>query len=136
MKVYVKEFTVSTKSREDIVNITRLVEEAVQESGIKNGLVLVYVPHATALLIVNEDESGLRRDYITKLLQLFPREGDYLHNRIDDNANAHLASAFIGSSRVFPLVNGKIIRGTWQEIMLVDMDGPRTRRVIVQVIGE
>jgi len=136
VKVFVKEFTVSTRNREDIVNITRQVEDIVRESGIKNGIVLVYVPHATALLIVDEDEPGLRRDYITKLLQLFPREGDYLHNRIDDNANAHLASAFVGSSRVFPLVNGRIIRGTWQEILLVDMDGPRTRRVVVEVLGE
>ena len=136
MKVYVKEIQVTTKSREDIVNITHYVEEAVRESGIKNGLVLVYVPHATAMLIVNEDEPGLRTDYINKLLQLFPRHGDYLHNRIDDNANAHLASAFVGSSRIFPLVNGRIVRGTWQEIMLVDLDGPRTRRVVIEVIGE
>ncbi len=136
MKVFVKEFTVSTKSREDIVNITREVEKIVSESGIENGLVLVYVPHATALLIVNEDEPGLRTDYVNKLLQIFPRNGQYLHNRIDDNANAHLASAMIGSSRIFPLVNGRIIRGTWQEILLIDMDGPRTRRVVVEVIGE
>ncbi len=136
MKVFVKEFTVSTSGREDIVNITRLVEEAVRESGIRNGLVLVYVPHATALLIVNEDEPGLRKDYLSKLLQLFPRHGEYLHNRIDDNANAHLASAFVGSSRIFPLVDGRIVRGTWQEILLVDLDGPRTRRVVVEVIGE
>ena len=134
--MYVKEIQVTTKSREDIVNITHYVEEAVRESGIKNGLVLVYVPHATAMLIVNEDEPGLRTDYINKLLQLFPRHGDYLHNRIDDNANAHLASAFVGSSRIFPLVNGRIVRGTWQEIMLVDLDGPRTRRVVIEVIGE
>jgi len=136
MKVYVKEIQVTTKSREDIVNITHYVEEAVRESGIKNGLVLVYVPHATAMLIVNEDEPGLRTDYINKLLQFFPRHGDYLHNRIDDNANAHLASAFVGSSRIFPLVNGRIVRGTWQEIMLVDLDQPRTRRVVIEVIGE
>ena len=136
MKVFVKEFTVSTKSREDIVNITREVEKIVAESGIKNGIVLVYVPHATALLIVNEDEPGLRTDYLNKLLQVFPRDGQYLHNRIDDNANAHLASAMVGSSRIFPLVNGRIVRGTWQEILLVDMDGPRTRRVIVEVLGE
>ncbi len=136
MRVYVKEHTVSTRSREDIVNITRLVEDTVRESGIKNGIVLVYVPHATALLIVNEDEPGLRTDYLKKILEIFPRDGDYLHNRIDDNGNAHLASAFIGSSRVFPLVNGRIVRGTWQEIMLVDLDGPRTRRVVVEVMGE
>ncbi len=136
MKVFVKEFTVSTKSREDIVNITREVEKIVAESGIKNGIVLVYVPHATALLIVNEDEPGLRTDYLSKLLQVFPRDGQYLHNRIDDNANAHLASAMVGSSRIFPLVNGRIVRGTWQEILLVDMDGPRARRVIVEVLGE
>jgi len=136
VKVFVKEFTVSTKSREDIVNITREVEKIVAESGIKNGIVLVYVPHATALLIVNEDEPGLRTDYLSKLLQVFPRDGQYLHNRIDDNANAHLASAMVGSSRIFPLVNGRIVRGTWQEILLVDMDGPRARRVIVEVLGE
>ncbi len=136
MKIYVKELTYSTSRREDLVNITKDVEGVVEESGIKNGLVLVYVPHATAALVVNEDEPGLRQDVLSKLLELLPRNGRYLHNRVDDNANAHLASTILGTHRVFPLVNGRIVRGTWQEIMLLDMDGPRTRRVVVEVVGE
>ena len=136
MKIYVKELTYTTSRREELINITKDVEKVVLESGIKNGIVLVYVPHATAALVVNEDESGLKQDILNKVLELFPREGNYLHNRIDDNANAHLASTFLSTFKIFPLVNGKLIRGTWQEIMLLDMDGPRTRRVIVEVLGE
>jgi len=137
MKVYVKELTLSTHRKYQLVDITYEVENAVKESGIRNGLCLVFAPHATAALVANEHERGLMEDILRKIKEEFPENGKWQHNIIDDNAHAHLASAFIGADRVFPVINGRLVRGTWQNIFLVEMDGPRGyRRVIVEVIGE
>ncbi len=136
MKFFVEEFRVSTSSRFEVVDITSRVESAVAKSGVRNGLCLVFVPHATAAIIANEAEPGLMQDYIDLIKELFKPDAPWRHNRIDDNAHAHLASAVIGPSRVFPVIDGRCMRGTWQNIMLVEMDGPRSRRVIVEVIGE
>ncbi|MGC8571214.1 secondary thiamine-phosphate synthase enzyme YjbQ [Caldivirga sp.] len=137
MKVFVKELRYTSRRQVEVIDITSDVESAVNESGVKNGIVLVFAPHATAAIILNEDESGLLKDIEDKILELFPRRGNYRHNLIDDNANSHLASAFLGQGKVIPLVNGSLIRGTWQNILLVELDGPRaSRRVVVEVIGE
>jgi len=136
LKVYFSELSVQTRSRFDLVDITRQVEAAVSASQIRNGLCLVYAPHATAAIIANEHESGLLHDLLAKVRDLFPEGAGYRHDRIDDNAHAHLASAFIASSRIFPVRDGTLIRGTWQNIMLVEADGPRYRRVVVEVLGE
>ncbi len=137
MRIYVKELTLSTRSKYQLIDITHEVEDIVRESGIKNGLCLVFAPHATAAIIANEHERGLMEDILKKIKDEFPENGKWQHNIIDDNAHAHLASAFIGADRVFPVINGKLIRGTWQNIFLVEMDGPRGyRRIIVEVVGE
>ena len=137
MKVYIKEISLSTHRKYQLVDITYDVENAVKESGIKNGLCLVFAPHATAAIIANEHERGLMEDILKKIKEEFPENGKWQHNIIDDNAHAHLASAFIGADRVFPVINGRLVRGTWQNIFLVEMDGPRGyRRVIVEIIGE
>ncbi len=137
MKVFFKEFTISTSERFQVINITSYVEEAVKESGIRNGICLVFVPHATAAIIANEYEPNIVSDYIELVRQVFKPDYAWRHNRIDNNAHAHLASAIIGPSRIFPVREGRIVRGTWQEILLVELDGPRPRRrVIVEVMGE
>ncbi|AEM39267.1 protein of unknown function UPF0047 [Pyrolobus fumarii 1A] len=136
MRIFFKEIRVSTSSRFEIIDITDRVEEVVHKSGICNGMVLVFAPHATAAIIANENEPGLVEDLLTLIREIFQPERAWRHNRIDDNAHAHLASAFIGASRVFPVKDCRVVRGTWQNIMLVEMDGPRTRRVIVEVMGE
>ena len=136
MKVHFAEFTVSTRSRFEIVDLTERVEREASNSKIKDGICLVYAPHATAAIVANERESGLLQDILSKVKELFPEGAGYKHDLIDDNAHAHLASALISSARVFPLRNGRLIRGTWQNIMLLEMDGPRTRRIIVEVLGE
>jgi len=137
VKVYVEEFYVSTKSREEIVVVTNEVESIVRRSGVKNGIALIYVPHATALLTANENEPRLKEDILNKLRALFPRGAGYRHDEIDDNANAHLANLFVGFHLVMPVVDGRLRRGTWQEIMFIEMDGPRSRRsVVVVVLGE
>ncbi|BES81478.1 secondary thiamine-phosphate synthase enzyme YjbQ [Pyrodictium abyssi] len=136
MRVVVREFTVTSSSRFEVIDITTKVETIVQNSGIRNGLCLVFVPHATAAIIANEAEPGLLSDYIDFLKETFKPDYKWRHNRIDDNAHAHLASAVIGPSRVFPVMNGRLVRGTWQNILLIELDGPRTRRVIVEIMGE
>jgi len=137
MGVYREEFVVSSSSRFELIDITDKVREIVSKSGIKNGIVHVFVPHATAAIIANEHERGLINDYITLIKKLIPPEAPWEHNRIDNNAHAHLAAGIIGPSRSFPVANGSILRGTWQNIFLVELDGPRShRRVVVTVIGD
>jgi len=132
----VKEFTVRSSERLQVIDITETVEEIVRESGINNGIVLVFVPHATAAIIANEFEPRIAEDYLELIRQVFKPDYPWRHNAIDDNAHAHLASALIGPSRCFPVIGGRIERGTWQSILLLELDGPRTRRVIVEVMGE
>jgi secondary thiamine-phosphate synthase enzyme len=135
LRVYFDTFEVSTSKRVELINITERVEEVVEKSGVKDGICLVFAPHATAAVIVNEDERGLKEDIVRWLEQSFPRDGGWRHNLVDDNASAHLASAFTSSCRVFPVKGGGLVRGTWQSIFLVEMDGPRKRRVVVEVLG-
>lgn len=134
--VYTRKFSVSSRKEFEVIPITEYVYEVVRESGIKEGMVHVFVPHATAAIIANEYEPRIVRDYIKWIERYVPKEAGWQHNLIDNNAHAHIASALIGPSRTFPVVNGELVRGTWQEIMLLELDGPRSRRsVIVQVIG-
>ncbi|MDI6642899.1 MAG: secondary thiamine-phosphate synthase enzyme YjbQ [Candidatus Hodarchaeaceae archaeon] len=136
MRTWSKELSFSTRKHREIVDITDEVLAAARESGIKNGLLIAQLPHATASLVLNEGESGLKQDLLDKLEDLVPLRGDYKHDRIDDNAHAHLKSAFLGSSRVLPIVDGRVARGTWQNFLVIEEDGPRTRRLVIFVMGE
>ena len=135
MKIFFRDITLSSRKRLELIDITHQVEEIVRESGVKNGICLVYAPHATAAIIANEHESGLIEDILDKIDEDFPRDGRWRHNRIDDNAAAHIASAFLGTTKVLPIVDGRLLRGVWQNILLVELDGPRAdRRVIVKIL--
>jgi secondary thiamine-phosphate synthase enzyme len=136
MKTWYKELSFSTDRGRQVVDVTSKVLAAVHESGIKNGILLVQLPHATASLVLNESESGVKHDLLKKLDDLIPPRGGYEHDQIDDNAHAHLKSAFIGSSRILPVVDGQVIRGTWQNFLVIEQDGPRHRRLSVLVMGE
>jgi secondary thiamine-phosphate synthase enzyme len=132
---YKKEFTLSTQKRYQLVDITDSVEEIVKKTGIKDGQVLVFVPHSTAAILLTENEEGLKQDWLD-LLKKLVSGFDFRHNRIDDNADSHILSGLVGQIRVLPVEEGRIVRGTWQQIFLAEFDGPRTRRVIVNVIGD
>ena len=136
MKFYYKEFTVRTSKRVEVINITHLVEEAVLASRVENGACLVHAPHATAAIVLNEDEPGLKKDIVRWIEKHIPSDGMWEHNRIDDNAAAHIASALISSTRIVPVIGRRLVRGTWQEFLLVELDGPRSRRIFVVVFGE
>jgi len=136
-RAFFKEMRIATKKRLELVNITADVERELRNSGIKNGICLVYAPHATAAVIANEHENRLMQDIINAIEKNYPRGIGWLHDGIDDNASAHLASAFIGSSRTFPVKEGELVRGTWQDIFLLELNGPRaTRRVVIEIMGE
>ena len=129
----IKDFDVSTKHKYELVNITSRVEQIVEQSSVEDGLVLVFVPHSTAGIVLTEDESGLKNDwlcFLEKIVSGFKFE----HNRIDNNAQAHLLSGLLGQCKTLAVKNGKIIRGTWQDIFLVELDGPRTRRIVIKII--
>jgi len=136
MKVHHQSFEVKSSRRREVIDITEKVEEIVSKSKIKNGICLVFLPHATAALILEEDEPRLIEDIEESIEKLFPAKAGYRHDEIDDNADAHLASGFIGQSRIYPVAEGRIVRGTWQRALLIELDGPRRRDVFVTVIGE
>ncbi|MEM0004195.1 MAG: secondary thiamine-phosphate synthase enzyme YjbQ [Desulfurococcaceae archaeon] len=129
---------IKTTDRFQLVDITNRVEEIVEKSGVTNGLVLVFAPHATAAIIANEHEHGLMDDIIHKVKEFTePGSGKWKHDLVDDNAHAHIGSALFGAERVFPVINKRLLRGTWQNIFLLEMDGPRpVREVHVVVVGE
>jgi secondary thiamine-phosphate synthase enzyme len=127
---------ISTRKQSEVVDITDMVLSAVRQSGVANGLLLVQLPHATATLVLNEGESGLKQDIIGKMEDLVPKQKEYQHDLIDSNASAHLKSALFSSSQVLPIVDGRLVRGSWQNFLVIEGDGPRTRRVVVFVMGE
>ena len=137
MKTFAKALTVSTREKYQLIDLTQSVERIVSESNVETGLCLVHASHATAAIVCNEHESGLINDILRKVKEIFPPSAGYLHDRIDDNASSHIASALIGASRTFPVQEGRLVRGTWQNIFLLELDGPRARRIVnVQLVGE
>ncbi len=137
MKVYQEEFEINTSKRVEAIDITNKIDKIVKKSGLKNGICQIFVPHATAGIILEEAESGLIKDIEKAADKIFPKGAGYEHDKIDDNASSHLASGFIGQSRTLPIKNGEIVRGTWQRPLFLEMDGPRNRRtVFITIIGE
>lgn len=119
-----------------LVDITDDVREAVSESGVEEGIVHVFSRHTTAAVIVNEPESGLLRDVVNKLEELVPEGAGYEHDKVDNNADSHLRAILLGPSVTLPVAGGEPVLGTWQSILFVELDGPRTRRVLVTVVGD
>lgn len=129
----------NTPNRRDYINITGKVEELVQKSGVKEGLVLVAAMHITASVFINDNESGLLQDYDDWLEELAPHEpaSQYRHNRTgEDNADAHLKRQIMGREVVVAITNGKLDFGPWEQIFYGEFDGRRKKRVIVKIIGE
>ena len=130
-----KKFEINTSKKQEIVDITDKIREIVEESDIKNGICLVYLPHATAGIIVNENYDPLVcEDILNKLENLVPSSGNYQHDKIDNNAHAHIKSSLIGPSQTFIIQDKKLILGTWQGIAVAEFDGPRRRTVLVKII--
>lgn len=138
MKSFRRELWFETPSRRAFINITPQVEDCLRESGIREGLVLVNAMHITASVFINDDESGLHRDFELWLEKLAPHEpiGQYLHNNGEDNADAHLKRQVMGREAVVAVTNGKLDFGAWEQIFYGEFDGRRRKRVLVKIIGE
>jgi secondary thiamine-phosphate synthase enzyme len=128
-------FSVDTKDQKQSIDITERVVEVVERAGVEHGLCQIMVLHSTAAIVVNETaDPNIGLDVITALDRAFPDRGDWLHDRIDDNAGAHVRASILGPSEIVPVQGGKLLLGTWQGIWLFEFDGPRTRRVAVHVL--
>ncbi|MEM2089895.1 MAG: secondary thiamine-phosphate synthase enzyme YjbQ [Candidatus Pacearchaeota archaeon] len=128
------EITIKTNKREEIIDITEKINEIVKKTKIKKGFCIVFVPHATAAITINESyDPAIKEDFLSFLRTMVPK-GKWLHDKIDNNADAHIKSAIIGSSVMIPITNSKLQLGTWQGIMFCEFDGPRERKIILQCI--
>ena len=124
---------VTTSIREELVDITADVAEIVR--GMGDGICIVSSMHSTGCIFVNENEKGLRRDVLQMLNSVVTAEG-WAHDRIDNNARAHLKSIIVGHSVTVPVQDGELLLGTWQQVFFAEFDGPRGRRVAVTFVGE
>ncbi len=128
-----KTFNVKTRSRIEMVDITSSVQKELDNSGLKNGICLVYVPHTTAGVTINEGaDPAVCDDIIKKLAELVPAGAGYRH--LEGNADSHIKATLTGSSVMVIIENGKLVLGTWQRIFFCEFDGPRSRRVILKFI--
>jgi secondary thiamine-phosphate synthase enzyme len=139
MKSYTEHLTYNTKRRREYINITETVENILNKSGIKEGLCLVNAMHITASVFINDNESGLIKDFDDFLEKLAPHEptGNYRHNRTgEDNGDAHIKRTVMGREIVIAVTNGRLDFGPWEQIFYGEFDGMRPKRVLVKIIGE
>jgi len=134
MKIFNETLRFSTRGEIDFFDMSEKVQDVVEKSGIKNGLAHVFAPHATGVLILTEFEPSLLDDIKTVLEKLVPKHASYAH---PSNAHSHIRSAFLSPDKTLPVIDGRVVLGTWQSLVFVETDvHPRQRRVIVQVLGE
>ena len=126
---------VETKSRVDFKEITETLQKLISESGVTQGTCLVFVPHTTAAVLINENyDQGLQKDWDDFLNRLAPRDRDYYHD--DGNCDSHLKAALIGNSKSLLIEQGRLVLGQWQGVFLCEFDGPRRREVRVKIVPD
>ncbi|MCP4724098.1 MAG: YjbQ family protein [bacterium] len=131
----IREFTVSTGDRVQLINIDNEVNTIISSSGIKNGICTVFVPHTTAGVTINENaDPDVGRDIKMELNKIIPFNDGYMHS--EGNSAAHIKSSLVGASETVIIDNGRSVMGTWQSLFFCEFDGPRRRRVLVKIIGE
>ncbi len=132
-----KSFVVQTNAHNEVIDITPTVEDLLATSGVKQGQCTVYTPHATAAITINENaDPNIGVDLIAALKKCVVEHDNWLHDRIDNNAAAHIKAAIIGPSVTIPINKGKLTLGTWQNLFLCEFDGPRQRRqVLVSILS-
>ena len=138
MKSYRKELFFNLPTRRGLRNITREVQSAIDESGVREGLCLVNAMNITASVFINDDESGLHQDFETWLEGLAPEKpySRYRHNSYEDNADAHLKRTIMGREVVVAITDGRLDFGTWEQIFYYEFDGKRQKHVLIKIIGE
>jgi secondary thiamine-phosphate synthase enzyme len=129
---HLKEIAVESGERTELIKLDAQVAKFIAESGVKDGVCHIFVPHTTAGVIINEGaDPGVARDFLARLAQLVPRDGHYTH--IEDNADSHIKAALVGSSAMVLVKGGAPVLGTWQSIFFCEFDGPRRRQVLLRV---
>jgi len=139
MGVVTRQLELQTRDENDVVDVTKDLQWAVKDSGLKNGIATIFVPGSTAAVTAMEYEPGLVRDFPRMLERIASRDIPYEHQKAwhDDNGRSHVKASLVGPSLSVPFVDGRLTLGTWQQIVLVELDvRPRTRKVLVQMIGE
>nr|MDO8133539.1 secondary thiamine-phosphate synthase enzyme YjbQ [Candidatus Njordarchaeum guaymaensis] len=132
MEVEIKTISIRTDSNRQVVDVTPEVRRFVKEVNVKTGLTLIWVPHTTAAIVINEHDRRLWEDLLAKLEELVPARGKYNHDG-EENAHAHIVNALLGHGVCIAIDNGELSLGTWQSILFVEMDGPRERSMIMRV---
>ncbi len=126
---------IETRKPVEVVDLTALVQNELEKSGIEAGLCLVYTPHTTTGITINEADPELIQDILKLLSDLAPEGAGYQHDRSDGNAHAHLRAVLLGNSAVVPVEQNRLVLGTWQRILFFELDGPRRRRVQIKAIS-
>jgi secondary thiamine-phosphate synthase enzyme len=130
------EFSVRTNAQECLVEITNQIAQAVGESGVASGVALLYIPHTTCGLTIQENaDPGVQHDMLLLLRQIAPRD-DPRYRHIEDNSASHLQASAMGFSQFVFVEHGQLVLGRWQTVYLAEFDGPRTRRVLVKVLAD
>ncbi len=142
MKTYTREVKIKTSKRLEVLDITDQIERTIAGFEISSGIVVIWNPHTTAIITINENDPELWKDILDKFTELVPVEASYRHNAKyagivrEQNAHAHILNCLRGQSIAIPLLEGRLLLGTWQRILFLELDGPRSRRAILQAIGE
>ena len=131
-----KTISIETRKKYELVDITHQIKEIVKQAKVKGGFCQVYVPHATAAIIINENyDPDICDDFLDSLNDLIP-EGKWRHDRVDGNGAAHIKAAILGPSETIPIQNGNLLLGQWQACMFCELDGPRQRKIIITVVSK
>lgn len=137
MKTYTKQLIMHTSKEKELVNITNKVENIVQESGIQEGLCLINSMHITSSIFINDEESGLKEDFLKWLEELAPSKSDYKHHQTGEiNADAHLKRTIMGREAIIAISKAKLDLGPWEQIFYGEFDGKRDKKVMIKIIGE
>lgn len=129
------EHFITTKNEDEMINITAFVKEDVKKSNVENGMVIVYVPHTTAGITINESyDPDVVTDMLKTFRRLVPKDPNYLH--LEGNSHSHVKASMVGSSATIIIKNGKLVLGTWQGVFFCEFDGPRRRTFYTKIIAE
>ena len=137
MRTYTEYLIFNTEKRKEFINITSRVEEIVKKSKIKEGLCLVNAMHITSSIFINDEEQGLKNDFMKWLETLAPEKQDYEHHKTgEDNADAHLKRTLMGREVIIAITNNKLDFGPWEQIFYGEFDGQRNKRILIKIIGD
>jgi len=134
-KIYKEHISLKTNERIEIIDITDVINENIKKSNIQDGFAILFAEHVTACLMINENDDDVKEDIKEVLLKLIPIKGNYKH-KIENNAYAHIISTMINPSLIVPIEKNELKLGRWQSIFFFELDGPRERKIDIQIWGE